>query len=236
MIEIKDIVKTYRMGQMEVHALRGISCQIKRGDMVAIIGPSGSGKSTLMNIIGCLDQPTSGSYKLEGLEASRLNDNQLAEIRNKKIGFVFQTFNLLSRTSAVANVELPLLYGGVPGRRKRALEMLERVGLSDRAQHRPSELSGGEQQRVAIARALVNKPAIILADEPTGNLDSLAGEEVIGIFQRLNSEEGITIVIVTHERDIAMCCKRIVYLRDGRIVGEEPVLERRTARPEVISE
>lgn len=229
LIEIKDVVKVYRMGQVEVHALRGVSFQVQRGEMLAIMGPSGSGKSTLMNIIGCLDRPTSGSYRLEGMEISTLNDNRLAEIRSRKIGFVFQIFNLLSRTSAVANVELPLLYSGAPHRRKRALEMLERVGLSARANHHPSELSGGEQQRVAIARALANNPSIILADEPTGNLDSRAGQEVLALFNQLNRDEGITLVIVTHERDIARHCQRSVQLRDGRIVGEDSVPQGGTA-------
>ena len=225
MIDITDITKTYRMGDVEVHALCGVSFQVTQGEMVAIMGPSGSGKSTLMNIIGCLDQPTSGSYTLDGIEVSHLNDDELARIRNQKIGFVFQTFNLLPRTSAVANVELPLLYAGASGRRPRALEMLSKVGLHGRADHKPSELSGGEQQRVAIARAMVNSPSIILADEPTGNLDTRAGGEIMSIFQRLN-DEGVTIVMVTHERDIALHCRHIVHLRDGKIVNDEPVTER----------
>ena len=229
MIEIRDVVKVYRMGQVEVHALRGVSFQVQRGEMLAIMGPSGSGKSTLMNIIGCLDRPTSGSYKLEGVEISTLTDNQLAEIRSRKIGFVFQTFNLLPRTSAVANVELPLLYSGASHRRKQALEVLERVGLSTRARHHPSELSGGEQQRVAIARALANNPSIILADEPTGNLDSRAGQEVMALFDQLNRDGGITLVIVTHEQEIARRCQRIVQLRDGAIVGDESFPQGRAA-------
>jgi len=230
MIEIKDIIKIYRMGDVEVHALCGVSLEVKQGEMVAIMGPSGSGKSTLMNIIGCLDQPTSGSYTLDGIEVSNLKDDELAQIRNQKIGFVFQTFNLLSRTNALANVALPLLYAGVSGRRQRALETLDKVGLLDRASHKPNELSGGEQQRVAIARAMVNNPSIILADEPTGNLDSRSGEEIMAIFQQLNNEEGVTIVMVTHERDIALHCKHIIQLRDGIIVNEETVQERRIAK------
>lgn len=223
MIKMDSIVKIYKMGTVEVPALRGVSFEINRGEMVAIIGPSGSGKSTLMNIIGCLDQPTSGIYELEGVETGKLSDNQLANIRNKRIGFVFQTFNLLSRTWALTNVELPLVYAGVRNRRQRALEALERVGLSDRARHRPNELSGGEQQRVAIARALVNNPSIILADEPTGNLDTRSGEEIINIFEGLNRQDGITILIVTHEREIAARTQRIISLRDGMISSEEVV-------------
>ena len=223
MIELENIVKTYRMGQIEVQALRGMSCRIERGEMVAIMGPSGCGKSTLMNIMGCLDTPTSGRYFLDGAEVSRLSDSQLAGIRNRKIGFVFQTFNLLPRTSALGNVELPLLYGNGSNRRKRVLEALERVGLVERAQHRPSELSGGEQQRVAIARALVSNPSIILADEPTGNLDSQASAEIMAILEELNREEGITVVLVTHEQELAARTQRIISLRDGQIVEEEQV-------------
>ena len=223
MIELENIVKTYQMGQVEVQALRGLSCSIERGEMVAIMGPSGSGKSTLMNIMGCLDTPTSGSYLLDGAEVGKLSDSQLAEVRNKKMGFVFQTFNLLPRTSALGNVELPLLYGNGSNRRKRALEALERVGLTERAQHRPSELSGGEQQRVAIARALVNNPAIILADEPTGNLDSRSSQEIIAILEGLNRQDGITVVLVTHEPEVVAHTRRIISLRDGQIVDEQRV-------------
>ena len=218
MIELKDIVKTYQIGRVEVQALRGLSCRIEKGEMVAIMGPSGCGKSTLMNIIGCLDVPTSGSYSLEGVEVSRLSDSQLADVRNGKIGFVFQSFNLIPRTSAVDNVELPLLYGNKSNSRKLAQEALERVGMSHRAAHRPTELSGGEQQRVAIARALVSSPAIILADEPTGNLDSRSSLDIIAILEELNKQDGITVVVVTHEREIAAHTQRIIFLRDGRIV------------------
>jgi putative ABC transport system ATP-binding protein len=216
MLELENITKVYKAGQTEVPALRGISCRIESGEMVSIVGPSGSGKSTLMNIIGCLDKPTSGQYRLDGIEVSELNDNQLAEIRNKKIGFVFQSFNLLPRTTALANVELPLIYSGVSNRRQRALQVLESVGLAHRVTHRPSELAGGEQQRVAIARALVNNPSLILADEPTGNLDTRTSQEIMAIFKKLN-EQGMTIVLVTHEPDIAAYTQRTIKLRDGQI-------------------
>ncbi len=216
MLELENITKVYKAGQTEVPALQGISCRIESGEMISIVGPSGSGKSTLMNIIGCLDKPTSGRYRLDGTEVSELNDNQLAEIRNKKIGFVFQSFNLLSRTTALANVELPLIYSGASNRRQRALQVLESVGLAHRVTHRPSELAGGEQQRVAIARALVNNPSLILADEPTGNLDTRTSQEIMAIFKKLN-EQGMTIVLVTHEPDIAAYTQRTIKLRDGQI-------------------
>jgi putative ABC transport system ATP-binding protein len=226
LIEIRDITKVYRMGgDIEVHALRGVSLQVDAGELLSIMGPSGSGKSTMMNVLGCLDQPTSGEYYLDGVDVKRLNDNALAEIRNRKIGFVFQTFNLLPRTTALQNVELPLVYRGVNGRerRRQVTEALEMVGLADRIHHRPNELSGGEQQRVAIARALATQPDIILADEPTGNLDSRSGAEIMAIFQRLNREMGITVVFVTHDPDIAAHTRRIVQLLDGRIVADAPV-------------
>ena len=222
MIQLENITKIYRMGKVEVPALRGIDLTINQGDMVAIIGASGSGKSTLMNIIGFLDKPTAGKYMLEGMDASHLNDNKLAEMRNKKIGFVFQTFNLLPRASALSNVELPLLYSGSRQRRKRSLEALERVGLGARANHKPTELSGGEQQRVAIARALVNQPSLILADEPTGNLDSAATTEITRLFSQLH-QEGITVILVTHEMDVARQTQRIIRLLDGRIISDEKV-------------
>ena len=216
MIELDNVTKVYRTGRTEVAALRGISCCIKEGEMVSIMGPSGSGKSTLMNIIGCLDKPSSGQYRLEGIEVNKLGDDRLAEIRNKKIGFVFQSFNLLPRTTALANVELPLIYSGSHNRRQRALQVLESVGLAHRAKHRPSELAGGEQQRVAIARALINNPSLILADEPTGNLDTQTSKEIMLLFNQLN-QQGITIVLVTHEADIAAYTQRTIRLRDGRI-------------------
>jgi putative ABC transport system ATP-binding protein len=236
MIEIQDITKVYQLGDTELRALDGVSLRVEQGDWVAIMGPSGSGKSTLMNVIGCLDQPTSGSYKLDDQEVGRMNDEQLAAVRNRKIGFVFQTFNLLSRTTALQNVELPLVYAGARSpvgsagrgpagsaghhRRVRAVAALERVGLGDRLNHRPNELSGGQQQRVAIARALVNEPAIILADEPTGNLDSHAGAEIMQIFHELHAQ-GMTIVMVTHDPNIGNQCKRIVRILDGQITSDE---------------
>ena len=224
MIELENITKVYRMGKVEVLALRGVTLSINEGEMVAIIGASGSGKSTLMNIIGCLDKPTSGRYIFDGADVSRLNDNKLAEMRSKKLGFVFQEYNLLSRASAVANVELPLIYSGGRQKRKQAMEALERVGLAARAKHKPTELSGGEQQRVAIARALVNNPDIILADEPTGNLDSATTDEIISVFRKLN-QEGITVVLVTHEMDIAEQTQRIIRLHDGKISSDEKVTQ-----------
>jgi len=224
MIELDNVTKVYHMGKVEVLALRGVTLNIERGEMLAIIGASGSGKSTLMNIIGFLDKPTLGSYTFQGADVSRLNDNKLAEMRNKKLGFVFQDYNLLSRASASANVELPLIYGGSRHRRQQAMEALERVGLGARAKHKPTELSGGEQQRVAIARALVNNPDIILADEPTGNLDSVSTGQIISVFRNLN-QEGITVVLVTHEMDIAEQTRRIIQLHDGKIVSDEKVTQ-----------
>ena len=223
MIDLQRVTKTYQMGNVEVKALYGVSLSIQQGEMVAIMGPSGSGKSTLMNIVGCLDVPTSGKYFLESDEVGSLNDNRLAEIRNRKIGFIFQTYNLLPRLTALANVELPLLYGSSQDRRRRALEALEKVGLGDRIHHRPTELSGGQQQRVGIARALVKEPAILLADEPTGNLDSQSSKEIIDILQGLNREEGITVLVVTHEADIAGHTRRVVSMLDGVVVKDEAV-------------
>jgi len=225
LISIEDVTKVYRMGTVDVHALRGVSLDVGPGEMLSIMGPSGSGKSTLMNILGALDVPTSGSYILAGQNVSRMRQDALSEVRNRKIGFVFQTFNLLPRTSALANVELPLIYAGITRSRKRCVIALERVGLGDRLSHHPNELSGGEQQRVAIARALVNEPSLILADEPTGNLDSVAGEEVMRILQELNEGRGITVVLVTHDADIARHTRRIVRLQDGRIVSDGPVAD-----------
>ncbi len=228
MIQITDLTKTYRMGaEIEVHALQGVSFTIETGELVSIMGPSGSGKSTLMNILGCLDRPTSGTYSLDDRVVSELSDGDLAEVRNKSIGFVFQNFNLLPRANALENVELPMLYArngsSTPAgeRRKRATEALTSVGLGDRIHHRPNQLSGGQQQRVAIARALVNKPSIILADEPTGNLDSASSLEIMAIFQRLNREQGITVIFVTHEPDIAAYTRRSLRMRDGLLVSDE---------------
>jgi putative ABC transport system ATP-binding protein len=224
-IEISNITKTYKIGNIDVKALRGANLVIQKGEFVAIMGPSGSGKSTLMNIIGCLDIPTTGTYLLEGIDVSKLKDNQLAEIRNKKVGFVFQTFNLLSRVNAVKNIELPLIYvtkGPIRNRRAKIMDSIRSVGLEGWEKHKPSQMSGGQRQRVAIARALVNDPAIILADEPTGNLDSVTGEEIMAIFQKLN-REGKTILLVTHELDIARHTNRVIFLRDGIISDEEKV-------------
>ncbi|MCD6453248.1 MAG: ABC transporter ATP-binding protein [Dehalococcoidales bacterium] len=216
MIKLENVTKVYQMGEIAVNALNGITLSVAKGEMLAIIGASGSGKSTLLNILGCLDKPTSGSYLFEGIDVGRLNDNQLAEMRNRKFGFVFQQFNLLPRATALYNVELPLVYSNVYHRRERAVEALEWVGLAGRANHKPTELSGGEQQRVAIARALVNNPSFILADEPTGNLDSKSTNDIMAVFQRLN-REGRTVVIITHEADIASQAQRTIRLCDGRI-------------------
>jgi putative ABC transport system ATP-binding protein len=221
-IQVKNLTKVYQMGEIEVHALRGISFSVRKGEVLAIMGPSGSGKSTLMNMIGCLDVPTSGDYYLEGELVSSLDEDRLALVRNRKIGFVFQKFNLLPRASALANVELPLRYAGENGRHKeRALAVLEAVGLGDRVTHQPNELSGGQQQRVAIARALVNDPTIILADEPTGNLDSVSGEEIINLLLELNRTNGTTLIIVTHDPEVAAVAERVISLHDGSVAGEE---------------
>jgi putative ABC transport system ATP-binding protein len=219
MIELEKVTKVYRMGEVKVYALNEVSLAIEQGEMLSIIGASGSGKSTLLNVLGCLDRPTSGRYMLEGVDVSRLDDNRLAELRNKKFGFVFQDFNLLSRATALSNVELPLIYSGGRHKHLKAMESLERVGLGGRAKHKPTELSGGEQQRVAIARALVNDPSLILADEPTGNLDSVSSEEIIAIFHQLH-KDGITVVIVTHEQEIAEQTQRIIRLHDGKIASD----------------
>jgi putative ABC transport system ATP-binding protein len=232
-IQVVNVSKVYRMGDIEVAALRGVSVEIADGELVAIMGPSGSGKSTLMNILGCLDVPSAGSYRLDGQEVGRLNDDQLAAVRSRKIGFVFQQFNLLARTPAVEQVELPMVYAGVGNRRARAMAALDAVGLSDRAHHKPTELSGGQQQRVAIARALVNEPSIIMADEPTGALDTRTSGEIMAIFQRLNRERGMTVIFVTHEPDIAYHTRRIIQLRDGVITTDEhvPDVDFRQAEP-----
>ncbi|MGO8929275.1 MAG: ABC transporter ATP-binding protein [Limisphaerales bacterium] len=235
-IQLQDIHKTYHTGEVDVQAVRGVSLEVSEGEFVALMGASGSGKSTMMNIIGCLDRPTGGKYLLDGIDVSQLSRDELADIRNQKIGFVFQGFNLLSRTSALENVELPMLYTRqrLAGRsqRERALKALDTVGLADRADHKPNQLSGGQQQRVAIARALSNQPSLLLADEPTGNLDTRTSADIMGVFQKLN-DQGMTIVMVTHELDVAQYTKRMVVMRDGRVVGDTPVAKRLIAENEL---
>jgi len=235
-IRLQEVHKIYHTGEVDVHAVRGVSLEVAKGEFVALMGASGSGKSTMMNTLGCLDRPTRGKYFLDGIDVSQLDRDELADIRNQKIGFVFQGFNLLSRTSALENVELPMLYTrqrlNGESQRERALKALEIVGLGDRAGHTPNQLSGGQQQRVAIARALANQPSLLLADEPTGNLDSRTSIEIMGVFQKLN-EQGITIVMVTHELDIAHYSKRMVVMRDGKVVGDSPVTDRLNAENEI---
>jgi putative ABC transport system ATP-binding protein len=222
MIELTDITKNYRMGELDICALDRVSLSVRKGEFIAIMGPSGSGKSTLMNVLGCLDRPTNGTYTFESREISAMTDDELAHVRNAKIGFVFQSFNLLPRFTALKNVEMPLIYSGVPAKQRteRAIPVMEQVGLGDRMGHKPTELSGGQQQRVAIARALVNNPPLLLADEPTGNLDSRSGAEILNILVDLN-RQGVTIMIVTHDHDVASRCKRIINLKDGRVVGDQ---------------
>jgi len=237
-ISVRNLVKSYTVGEVVVRALRGADLDVDKGEFVAVTGPSGSGKSTLMHILGCLDRPTSGQYILDGKDVSRMSKDDLAMVRNRKIGFVFQGFNLLSRTTALDNVELPLLYNGgskmkLAERHKRAMDALTAVGLGQRYHHYPNQLSGGQQQRVAIARSLINEPSIILADEPTGNLDTRTSIEVMGIFQRLNIERGITIILITHEMDIAEYGTRLIRFRDGRVVADQPILHRRNAADEL---
>jgi putative ABC transport system ATP-binding protein len=237
-ISVRNLVKTYVVGEVEVRALRGVNLEVQKGEFLAVTGPSGSGKSTFMHIIGCLDRPTSGQYFLDGADVSRMSKDALADVRNTKIGFVFQGFNLLSRTTALDNVELPLLYRGglkTAERRRRALGALEAVGLKDRADHHPNQLSGGQQQRVAIARALINEPSILLADEPTGNLDTKTSIEVMGIFQHLNRDRNITVVLITHEHDIAEYGTRTASFRDGVVVNDHPVAQRRLAQDELLA-
>ena len=232
MIRVENLTRTYQMGTTLVQAMRGVSLQIEEGEMVAIMGPSGSGKSTFMNTVGCLDRPTSGEYWLDGINVSRMTENELARVRNRKIGFVFQQFNLLARTSAVRQVELPMLYSGIPNRHDRAMKALEVVGLASRWDHTPAQMSGGQQQRVAIARALVNDPVVLFADEPTGALDTRTGEEIMAIFQNLNAA-GKTVVMVTHELEIAQHCRRIIRFKDGRVLSDDPVRRPLDAREEL---
>jgi putative ABC transport system ATP-binding protein len=228
-IRVRDLVRAYQLGDQTVYALHGVSLDVLPGEFVAIMGASGSGKSTLMNILGCLDRPTEGSYELDGVDVASLSDDALALLRNRKLGFVFQNYNLLPRMGAIEQVAVPLLYSNAPDRRERALASLQRVGLGDRLHHRPTELSGGQQQRVAIARALVTNAPVLLADEPTGNLDSRVSDEILSLLQDLNEESGVTILMVTHEPDVAVCAKRIIQIGDGRVIADRPVEQRRRA-------